>query len=70
MEVCNKPHHVQIIHDEMNCPLCEALEEIDNLESERDDWRDKACDRADDIYELEVKQEEMKERCICGKLAE
>ena len=47
MDVCSGQHdyrstvqsHDEIVHDEGNCPLCEALEEVKGLESKIEDLK-------------------------------
>lgn len=39
MELCEETHG-PIVHDEKNCPLCDALEEVGSLESEVETLRE------------------------------
>lgn len=49
MDIC---HHCNIVHDENECPLCEAQERIETLEEQLDDSHD-------EIKELEKRIEEL-----------
>lgn len=43
MKLCDAPNHVDIVHPVQNCPLCEALDEIETLKDELLEAREGDC---------------------------
>lgn len=54
MEICYQIHE-EIVHNSKNCPLCEALDRISNLEDQIQDLKN---ERTDLKYEISTMQNE------------
>ena len=52
MEVCNDGHD-EIVHTDMNCPLCEALLELDDTQCELATASDEATEFENEVEKLE-----------------
>ena len=54
MELCEK---CDIVHNDLQCPLCKAYEEIERLGDVISDRDDEIADLEDKIYDLEKELE-------------
>lgn len=52
MEIC-ADNHVEIVHDESFCPLCEVYEEKHDLNKLNDEYEEKISNLENKIEELE-----------------
>lgn len=56
MELCDN-NHVSIVHDERDCPLCEANNDNEKLTNEASSLEEQLSDAQDTIADLEKEAE-------------
>lgn len=60
MDLCNSTHDDPIVHDRRDCPLCEALKTIEDLEYTNKKLDDTVDTLESTIVDLEAEIEELK----------
>ena len=60
MDICSCGHD-EIVYNERNCPLCEANEQIEELEKEKGELETNVQTLEERIYELEQEVETLKD---------